>query len=450
MAQVGALEQDPQTRSGCLGRSWLMLAAAIVVLGLAAVLTIILVFGGGDSGSGEDDGGGDGGGGVVQADQATLADWFGPDVARSVTESTDPDGGQSFSQADADGTVVPEAAISSTWSTVAAMDQMVLDAAFNDLSFPCGADTGEYVVTCPPGATRLDEGEYVLVGVELEGGVADGEGRFTYGLAFDDADDGDDFEGQPPFEADFFHSTESWYRLDVSAEGARSMWADGFVDGVPAVPRHSSALTVAQGNTLLWVIPADELPASPGDGLGYRATAFHDDGAFGEVPDPATSGGDISGSGVDEPLLAVDGEAIEVADVAALPAQVAGHEPRPEAEDDAEARHTELLLTDLEARLVDAVEAGDEEAILATVLPDVLVGPDGDACRAEALGTLGDAQAVRFTALPTGPDTSSGVAIYFPAAEIDGADGTMLWTPLAAPGSDGRLYVLLPSCLGLG
>jgi hypothetical protein len=153
---------------------------------------------------------------------------------------------------------------------------------------------------------------------------------------------------------------------------------------------------------------------------------------------------------VDEPLLAVDGAAIEVADVAALPAQVAGHEPRPEAEDDAEARHTELLLTDLEARLVDAVEAGDEEAILATVLPDVLVGPDGDACRAEALGTLGDAQAVRFTALPTGPDTSSGVAIYFPAAEIDGADGTMLWTPLAAPGSDGRLYVLLPSCLGLG
>ena len=141
-----------------------------------------------------------------------------------------------------------------------------------------------------------------------------------------------------PFNADFFRNTEYWYRLEIDAAGNRTMWADGARDGVLGYPRFSSAMVIEFGDTLVWIIPRDEVP---GDQLAYRLTAFHNDGDPAAVPVPQTSGGDVSGLGVDEPLTPVPLDPIVFDNLAGLPPDIDDPIPRVEVTGDPDDRdHT--------------------------------------------------------------------------------------------------------------
>ncbi|MDE0805342.1 MAG: hypothetical protein OSA99_18740 [Acidimicrobiales bacterium] len=424
--------------------------------GLAAFLGLVLmgfvVFGGsgGDGSEGEDRRDGSEGGDAIgtggsSSDPPGVLTGFGLDPASWTVEwSVDPDGGISFSIVDAEGQIVPATSIRRAVAVTAIINRLVLEAMFANTVYGCGATTADYRVTCPAGAGPAPDGEYLVVTVEHEGPVGEGADRFTYGLAFDDdGDRSDNFQAMPPFDADLFADTEHWYRLAIEPDGTRRLWADGMVDGVPGVPRYSAAAVVELGNTLVWFIPRDEVP---GPEPMFRATAFHDDGPQGDTPVPETSGGDVTGLGVDEPLIAIDPGPVMFDRLDALPPDVDTPLPRVEPVDDPMAHVAEVLIRDLEHRLNEALTADDPDAVVATVLPQLLAAPGGDDCRDAMESTLVQADSVELTELPTTPDLSSGVMLYRPVGTVQYPTGEVAWGPIMVPGSDGRLYFVLPSC----
>jgi hypothetical protein len=149
---------------------------------------------------------------------------------------------------------------------------------------------------------------------------------------------------------------------------------------------------------------------------------------------------------VDEPLLPVDGALIELDETTQLPPDLADHDPRPALDGDPLAHLTAVLFADLEARLATAIEAGTDD-VVGLVLPELLHGPQGEACRQAASDTIAQADAVIFTQVPGGPDTSVGAPIFQAAAEVQYPTGSVALVVLAVPGPGGRLFMALPECL---
>lgn len=365
----------------------------------------------------------------------------------SVAFFEDADGGISWSILNADGEILDPSQVIATWVVWASLTQAWLDAAINASSFPCGAVTDEFRVTCPLGAGPLEEGEYFIIGAQLEGQVADGDAAFTYGLAFDDdGDEGDNYQFSPPFDSDFFRNTEHWYRLHIAADGTRSMWADGARDGVLGLPRASSAAVIEWGDAVIWLIPRAEVP---GDSPAYRVTAFHNRGIPGAVPVPDNSGGDVSGETVTEPLIAIDGDVVELSDISSLPPDIPDPMPRLPIELPPDEHITAALVGDFMARAQVATASGDPEQVIGLVLPELLADGNADACRAEMEASIALADGVTLVEAPTGPDVSQGFAFWVVQTTIDYSTGSVPYPALlAASNVDGRLYLLLPSCLG--
>ena len=321
----------------------------------------------------------------------------------------------------------------------------MLDRLANQSSYPCGAVTDEYRVTCPIGAALLEEGEYIVVGTVLDGPVGEGAASFTYGLAFDDdGDDSDNYQFVPPFSADFFRNSEHWYQLHIDARGRRTMWADGVHDGVLGHPRHSSAMVIEFDETLVWIVPRSEIP---GEQLAYRVTAFHNDGDPAAVPDPRLSGGDVSGLGVDEPLQAIGQETIAFDGVTALPPDIGDSLPRVDPPADPDTAIAAALVQDFSNRLNAALADDDAEGVAATLLPGLLSGPKGAECRVAIDATIVQADSVDFDADVGPPDTSTQHAFYAPATTINYPTGPAPWVPPLLPGPQGQLFLILPSCV---
>ena len=359
----------------------------------------------------------------------------------------DPDGGISWSIVNSDGERFDRSQLVASWVAHMVLTQPWLDAAFNRSSFPCGAVTDEFRVTCPLGAGPLTEGEYYIVGAQLGGQVADGDAAFTYGLAFDDdGDEGDNYQFSPPFDSDFFRNTEHWYRLHIAADGTRSMWADGIRDGIPGVARASSAAVIEWGDTLIWLIPRSEVP---GDSPAYRVTAFHNRGEPGAVPIPDNSGGDVSGETVTEPLIPIDVEVAELSDLSSLPPDIPDPLPRLPIELPPDEHITAALVSDFMARAEAATASGDPEQVIGLVLPELLAGDTAEACRADMEASIVLAESLTLVEMPAGPDLTQGFAFYVVQTTIDYSTGSVPYPAvLAASNVDGRLYLLLPSCLG--
>ena len=195
----------------------------------------------------------------------------------------DPPGGDSFSVRGLAAQQQPATSLTESSATTASYDAATAEQVGGGTSYPCGAVTSEYTVTCPLGAGTFEAGEHLVIVVEHEGPVATGEGWFTYGLALDDDDDTDDYEAQPPFDADFFDGTEFWYQLQVDPDGTRWMWADGVREGVWGYPRSSSAMVIERDSSITWIVPRAELPEGA---FRYRATAFNSTTPPDEFPEP--------------------------------------------------------------------------------------------------------------------------------------------------------------------
>ena len=435
------LPEPDDDRWGCLT----FFVGGAITAGVVALI-LFLVFSGGDDPdeTNEDTG-------LLSDDPASR---FGPDVLLPFGADpadwptdwfVDPATGISFSIPQELALFLEGTGIDQTQAVVGDYSQLVADASLGESTHGCGVVTDDYRVTCQVGAGPVGAGEYIVVVVEHDDAVGVGADRFTYGLAFDDdGDSADNYQFTEPFTADFFRDTEYWYRLQIDADGTRRMWADGFRDGVPGYPRYSAAIVVEIDDTLVWIVPRDEVP---GDDLAYRVTAFHNNGPIGAVPSPESSGGDVSGEGVEEALLPVSESIVRFDQVDALPPDVQTPIPRVDVVGDPDAHIAEALLRQAEVRFNAALQSGDAEAVIAMVLPELLAGPNGAQCRAEMEATLVLADAIELTTLPAGPDVSSGLPLYPTVGTIQYSTGTVDWGPLFVPGNDGLLYLVLPSCI---
>jgi hypothetical protein len=193
----------------------------------------------------------------------------------------------------------------------------------------------------------------------------------------------------------------------------------------------------------VWLIPRGELPEGE---PSYRATAFHNDGQPGAVPDPSTSGGDISGAGTDDPLLPVPGDVVDFDADDTIPPDIDGTQPREAFDDDPYEHLTRVLIEEFFARIDGALTSGDRDGVIATVMPQLLAGPNGAQCIAELEALLLQANSVALNSVPAGPDLTNGFALYTAQAQIDYPTGTTPFPPSLAPGPGGRLYQLLTSC----
>ncbi len=447
-------DADADDRPGETKHSLPIIVAGVVVAVIAIVIGVVTLSGGdpetdpvvdGTANEGADDTESDEGEVDAAPDlteqQAIVARFGGPDGAAAfLVVEHDEDDDTTFSIVGVDGKPLPASQIDEVWSAIIRLASTRVNRLLNASAFPCGADTGEYRVTCPIGAGPAPDGEFVIIGVELAGPIGEGARGFTYGLALDDAEDDTDYAAPPEFDADFFTGTEFWYRLEIDADGNRQMRADGFIDGAPDHPRHSAAAVIEFADTLVWFIPRSELPDGP---LSYRATAFHNDGDPGEIPNPATSGGDISGSSIDDPLLPISSEAVDFDADAGIPPDVSGTQPRTPIDGDPGEHLTKILLNDFFSRLDAALTAGDRDGVIATVIPTLVAGPNAEACIAQLEASLLQAESVTMVADAPGPDVTNGIPLYTAHAQITYPTGAVEWGPLLVPGPGGRLFQVL-------
>jgi hypothetical protein len=186
----------------------------------------------------------------------------------------------------------------------------------------------------------------------------------------------------------------------------------------------------------------------PGDDLAYRTTAFHNTAADpNDLPNPDTSGGDVSGLGVDEPLVAVDTTPIASNGVDSLPPHVDGTTARVELTEPEEAHIARVLVEEFEQRADAALATGDPDAALGLLLPGLLTAPNGEACRQTVEATLALADSIDLTNVPTEPIVAGNRAAYQAVANLNYPNGPVEFAPLLAPGPAGRLYLVLGECL---
>ena len=107
---------------------------------------------------------------------------------------------------------------------------------------------------------------------------------------------------------------------------------------------------------------------------------------------------------------------------------------------------TRVLLEEFFARLDSALTTGDRDGVIATVMPQLLTGPNADQCIATLEASLLQANSVTLNSPPPGPDLTNGFPLYTALAQIDYPTGSVEWAPFLAPGPGGRLYQLIGPC----
>lgn len=185
--------------------------------------------------------------------------------------------------------------------------QEAVDPVFNQTEYPCGEQVEGGFVVCADDEAPMPAGEVIMVVIKLAADVpvADPDHFYTYAAVFDaDGDPANNFRFQPPYNWDYWQNTDRWYSLDWSPE--QQAWGVNVSDVAKnQFVAPSAARVVLLGDTVVFFIPGDELPA---ESLGYRVSAFGHDGTF----SVEVSSGDVSGADPTEPLTEISAQAIEV------------------------------------------------------------------------------------------------------------------------------------------
>lgn len=319
---------------------------------------------------------------------------------------------------------------------------------FNASVYGCATVTDRYRVTCAPEAGPMPSGEQLVVVAELDGPAA-ADTTTTYGLAFDDdGDASDNYPAPQEFEWDLFRDTERWYRMQVAPDGTRSMWAEVWV-GTQPLRTYTAAVLIERESHLVWVIPREEVP---GPSPAYRATVFRDDGSNGRpgstgVPDPSTSGGDVSGDDPTSPLTPVDVTApVDVSIGDDVPADP-GPAPQTRLDVDADRQQHlfDVLAERFEAEVVAAVESGDVETLVDLVHPAILGQLGRDACRATLEATVALVDTYRVSGPVTVTDIQGLVGVQAPSEYVY-PTGAVPAVDQLLPTFDGRELRWLIAC----
>jgi len=372
---------------------------------------------------------------------AMLGDGGGGFAALTVDD--DPPGGLTAPVTGRDGASRPVSQIERSWAVVVDYDEPTVAALFGAAALACGAPGPAIRVTCSPRPLEASAGQYVLVGTRLEGEPSTPEVHVTHGVAFDDDRDDDDHVTGELFDADFRAGAEHWYQLEIAPDGTRTLHAAGVYDDATDYPRPTAAAVVEYERMLVWVIPRVELPTET---VGYRSLAWHRPDVTIVDPDEDDLGGDVTGRGVTEPLSRIPDVSIAFNDLSALVDARPPTGERIPSSRDAEATLLAHLTDEFFARLDAALAAGDDDAVVATVLPELLATDAADQCRAELDASLLVADGIRLDRAPSEVDTSLGFVRIIPEATIIYPTGEVAWGPFLTPGPGGRLYQLLASC----
>lgn len=165
--------------------------------------------------------------------------------------------------------------------------------------FECGVDTGEFLTLCSSTVAPLPfpEGDVVVIAEIMVGDVAAQAEQWIYTyyalVAETDGSATNNFIANPPFDWDLLRDTDTWWVLERNP----AAWSMDRFNASFGVPSPTAVRAVVRGNTILWLVPASELPP----GSTFRTTSFRHDGSF----QPAVSGADVIGANPTEPLLAI-------------------------------------------------------------------------------------------------------------------------------------------------
>lgn len=107
---------------------------------------------------------------------------------------------------------------------------------------------------------------------------------YQYGFVFDaDGIVGNNYQGQPPFDKDYFDDTDYWVNQTYSPSGGWDLAITGARSGSFTAP-NSAIRTITSGKTVIAVIPVSEFDRM--DEVHGRFTAFSHDGNFGQTGGP--------------------------------------------------------------------------------------------------------------------------------------------------------------------
>ena len=164
--------------------------------------------------------------------------------------------------------------------------------------FECGVDTGEFLTLCSAGVRPLSfpEGDVVVIAEIMVEDVAAEAAQWVYQYALVADTDGspaNNYVPGAPWDWDLFRDTDTWWVLDRDAAG----WSMDRFDASFGVPSPTAMRAVIRGNTILWLVPASEMP----EGATFRTTSFRHDGSYA----PGVSGADVIGGNPTEPLVEI-------------------------------------------------------------------------------------------------------------------------------------------------
>jgi hypothetical protein len=173
---------------------------------------------------------------------------------------------------------------------------------FNQSVYHCGETFAGATTVCPAGVTEFPDGDMYVIAMSLAAPLMDGDNttldpnlEHIYAAVFDSDDVADNnYTDVGVYDWDYWQGTDRWYQ--VKYDGAWTAVVQDWA-GSNAQTASSAARAVVRGDSIVWFIPASELP-SPS---GYRLSAFAHDGSF----QATQSGGDVNAADPTEPLTPI-------------------------------------------------------------------------------------------------------------------------------------------------
>lgn len=194
--------------------------------------------------------------------------------------------------ADSQAARVPEAVveigrgIGTTLARTAQQMEELFGTAFNKQVFPCGVN-GEFGYTvCPNNPPDIEDGDWVVVGMEVEQFIPlnDPVNHYTFAFVFDsDSDPANDWVALPAFPNDYYQGTDFWIQVRYTPGSGWSMDVQRVTDAENNVaePVQSAAIGIISDDGVTVMVPENEFAsATP----GYRLNTFRHTGDFGANP----------------------------------------------------------------------------------------------------------------------------------------------------------------------
>lgn len=296
----------------------------------------------------------------------------------------------------------------------ATASQEIADRLFGSTAYPCGVVTDDYRVICPFGAGPVPAGDLLMVAVQIDAGVAPTGDNYLYGLFLDADPAVANHRADPAFDWDFRQGTDQWYFLQMSADPTEDfVVANRANDQVQGQAMYSAATVIILEDTIVWVIPGDEIP-DPAP--SYRVSALRSSEPFDQQRDPSLSAGDVSGSDPTMPLTAITAAvgALQISD--AIPPDVDGGAARPTSgpgDTDPTAFILDVLVSDFAERMNNIDATADPAEVAREILHPLAVSASGiQACADLTTQSYQQLTGYRIVGPVLGPDPTTVLALY--------------------------------------